>query len=157
MSTLSKLDINSKYSEKLVDDICELLSGSAKSIRSCCKHFGISYNAFKMWVNESSATHKPYALTQYARAKQEQISYLAEEILRLTYEMQDLIKGGTTYNETNVNAAVAALRVQIDSLKWILSKLAPKIYGDKLDLTSKGEVLPTSINIILDNGGNCQP
>jgi len=132
------------YSEKLVDDICEKLANSHLSIRKCCELHGISYAAFNNWINEKKEGNKdfhPYALSQYARAKEDQIKYLADEILRLTYEMQELIRVGKTYNEFNVNAAVAALRVQIDSLKWILSKLKPKTYGDKLDVTSDGEKL----------------
>ena len=66
--------------------------------------------------------------------------------------MAEAIKNNT-YDPLMVNAAVQALRVQIDSLKWVLSKIAPKKYGDKLDVTSNGKALPTSINIVLDNGG----
>ena len=92
----------------------------------------------------------------YTRAKKDQIDFLAEEINRLTYDMQDLIRRGKTYHEGNVNAAVAALRVQIDSLKWTLSKLDPKKYGDKLDVTSAGDKLqlPTTINIINESAQN---
>lgn len=32
-------------------------------------------------------------------------------------------------------------RIQVDTLKWILSKLIPKTYGDKLDVTSDGAAL----------------
>jgi len=36
-------------------------------------------------------------------------------------------------------------RLVIDTQKWYLSKVMPKKYGDKLDLTSDGKVLPTPI------------
>lgn len=131
-----------QYSEKLIDKICDRLSTSHLSIRKCCEENNVSYAAFNNWINSKKEGNKDfheYALSQYTRAKDEQIKYLAEEILRLTYEMQTLIREGKTYHEGNVNAAVAALRVQIDSLKWILSKLAPKTYGDKIDVTSDNE------------------
>ena len=32
-------------------------------------------------------------------------------------------------------------RIRIDTRKWLLSKLLPKTYGDKLDVTSGGEAL----------------
>ncbi len=36
-------------------------------------------------------------------------------------------------------------RLRVDTRKWYLSKVMPKKYGDKLDLTSGGEKLPTPI------------
>ena len=41
-------------------------------------------------------------------------------------------------------------RLKIDAKKWKLSKLAPKKYGDKIDVTTQGEKLnstPTSITV----------
>jgi hypothetical protein len=32
------------------------------------------------------------------------------------------------------------LKIQIDSLKWLLSKLAPKEYGDKVAIEHEGNV-----------------
>ncbi len=36
-------------------------------------------------------------------------------------------------------------RLRIDTRKWYLSKVMPKKYGDKLDVTSDGEKLPQPI------------
>lgn len=138
----------SKYSEQLIDKICSDMANSPKSIRTCCIENGISYDVFKLWVNEHKKEYKEYALTQYAHAKEEQIQFLSEEITRLTYEMQTLIREGKTYSEFNVNAAVAALRVQIDALKWVLSKLAPKKYGDKVEIDAKVDVAVTGMKIV---------
>ena len=37
-------------------------------------------------------------------------------------------------------AAVAKARLQVDSRKWLLSKLAPKKYGDRLDVEHGGNI-----------------
>ena len=37
--------------------------------------------------------------------------------------------------------AVQSAKLRIDTRRWLLSKLLPDTYGDKLDLTSKGEAL----------------
>ena len=43
----------------------------------------------------------------------------------------------------------AARRVQLDAIKWAASKLAPKVYGDKLDLNHGGqEGNALTINIV---------
>lgn len=43
------------------------------------------------------------------------------------------------------NVAVQRDRLRLDARKWFTSKIAPKIYGDKLDLTSGGDSLSTLI------------
>lgn len=135
------------YSPELIDKICTLMATSYKSIRTCCQENGTSYEAFRLWTTEGKSEFKEYALASYTRAKDDQIQHLSDEILRLSYEMQQLIRDGKTYNEFNVSAAVQALRVQIDSLKWILSKLAPKKFGDRLDITSNEQTIKQAIII----------
>lgn len=137
-----------KYSKELVDTICDAMASSHKSIRTCCSENGITYNVFKNWVNEAHVDYKEYAFTQYTRAKEDQLQFMSEEITNLTYDMQKLIREGRTYTGENVNAAVAALRVQIDSLKWLLSKLAPKKYGDKIEHTGNVDVQITGMKIV---------
>lgn len=40
-------------------------------------------------------------------------------------------------------------RLKVDTRKWYLSKIMPKLYGDKLDVTSGGsKIEPPNINII---------
>lgn len=39
-------------------------------------------------------------------------------------------------------------RVRIDTMRWLLSKLIPKTYGDKLDVTSGGEALAAPSHLI---------
>lgn len=43
----------------------------------------------------------------------------------------------------NKKGEVQRDRLRIDTRKWYLSKVMPKKYGDKLDLTSDGKRLPT--------------
>lgn len=75
----------------------------------------------------------PEFLEQYARAKEESADSLADDIqdiadktLRSVYDPQ-------------------AARVAIDAYKWTASKLKPKKYGDKLDMTTNGKDLPMPI------------
>lgn len=54
---------------------------------------------------------------QYARAKEIQLEQMADEILTIADSAD-----ADTYN---------AARLQVDSRKWLLSKLVPKKYGEK--------------------------
>lgn len=70
---------------------------------------------------------------QYTRAKEDSADSLADDIQDLA---DDVLKG--KYDPQ-------AARVAGDLKKWSASKLKPKKYGDKLDLTSDGEKLPTPL------------
>ena len=74
--------------------------------------------------------------TSIARAREEQAEHLAEEIVNIADTCTDPHKA----------------RLQIDARKWYASKLAPKKYGEKLDLNAShtGE-----IHIVI--GGNVDP
>jgi len=90
------------------------------------------------WLRENEGFSE-----QYARAKQEASDYMAEEIQDISdAALEDAYAGG---ENKAVNAIVNAHRMRIDTRKWLMSKMKPKKYGDKLDLTTDGERLPTPI------------
>jgi len=70
---------------------------------------------------------------QYARAKRTQLEAMAEDIVDIGRD--DTIDP-------------ADKRIRIDSMKWLLSKLIPRTYGDKLDVTSDGAALATPPHLI---------
>lgn len=72
---------------------------------------------------------------RYARAKQIYADSLFEEILDISDHSEE---DHTPFTGSNV---IQRDRLKIDARKWILSKLEPKKYGDKLDVdhTTKGE------------------
>lgn len=105
------------------------------NLRRACRENGIAVTTFITRVEKS-----PELAEQYARAKEEGIERFADEIAEIAdNESQDIFNP----------AKVARDRLRIDSRKWLLSKLIPKKYGDKLDVTSGGEKVPTPIIQIL--------
>ncbi len=65
--------------------------------------------------------------TRYAHARSLYHDLLAKEIMDISDE--DIPKDA--YGKTD-NALVQQARLRVDSRKWLLSKLAPKKYGDRL-------------------------
>jgi hypothetical protein len=100
---------------------------------------------FLKWVET-----EPEVSKHYARAREIGYLKLADEIIALsdkTYEwvtIQELDPDGKpVFDEAGEpllktvlmplnNDVIAHKRVQIDTRKWMLSKMLPKIYGDKL-------------------------
>lgn len=125
-----KIDANkpTEYTQELGDVICAgIIDG--KSLRSVLKEDGMPHSTyFFRWVREN----KEFA-GQYARAMEERTEAMAEDIL----ELSDNVEADSN--------KIQKVRLQTENRKWLMSKMKPKKYGDKLDLTSDGKVLPTPI------------
>ena len=70
----------------------------------------------------------------YEKAVQDRADKLADEILQLSDEqMPDGLEGAMA------SAWVQQKRMQVDARKWIASKLKPRTYGDRIDMTVRDE------------------
>ena len=115
------------YSEELAKLICERLA-NGESLIAICKDETLPHRStVHDWLNPKHSTYQSAFADKYARAREDQADYKADEI-------EDIANRVLT-GEINPNAA----RVAIDAKKWTASKLRPKRYGDKLDVTSDNE------------------
>lgn len=127
-----------KYSDELFTSICDRIATSKDSLKTICKEAGVSYTAFKNWLNndeEAGEENNKGLVAQYARAKRNQADYFAELIVDVAFEDEDDEKPFVGANHIQRD------RLKIDALKWAASKSAPKKYGEKVDVTSDGEKL----------------
>jgi hypothetical protein len=116
----------SKYENKA--DICALvLSGMRGGLSAfkACEAAGVSQSTFNLWLNEDAEL-----AAEYARAREDLIERIANEVIELSDADVGLQPDGK-----KDWAAVQKHKLQVDTRKWLLSKLAPKKYGDKLELT----------------------
>lgn len=90
----------------------------------------------------------------YARAREMAMDLMVEEILAIADdETEDwfMTKKGAVVDET----AIGRSRLKIDARKWVMAKMLPKKYGDKVEVEHSGEVATTHrINVfnLPDNG-----
>lgn len=75
---------------------------------------------------------------QYARAKEEQADFLAEEMLEIADDKSDDLLD-TEEGQSANPVAVQRARLRVDARKWAAAKLKPKKYGDKVDFTTDGK------------------
>ncbi len=135
----NKVGRPSEYRQEIADKICEELA-LGKSLRTVCSSEETPSIAtvFK-WMRDY-----PEFLNQYARAKEESTDALAEEIQDISDDaLNDALAGG---ENKAVNAIVNAHRMRIDTRKWLMSKMKPKKYGDKMDVTTDGKPLVVSFD-----------
>lgn len=126
------------YTPELAEMILVKLA-EGKSLRSICKGPGVpSAPSVRDWVNAD-----PVFAEQYVRARAEGLEQWAEEIVDISddatgdYALDDAGKPipGAVNSEH-----IQRSKLRVDSRKWLLSKLVPKIYGDKQVIEHQGEI-----------------
>ena len=98
---------------------------SGLSAFKACQAAGVPQSTFNRWMDDDAKLAE-----EYARAREDLIEHIASETLAIA----DQPVGSTESGATD-SGAVQKQRLQVDTRKWLLSKLAPKKYGDKLELT----------------------
>lgn len=91
------------------------------------------------WLNEM-----PELRDQYARSKADGCAALAEELFDIADEVPPMKDDGSI-DGGYINYA----KHRTDVRKWYLSKIAPKIYGDKVTqdhVSSDGSMSPKSVD-----------
>ncbi len=133
---LKKLEVGRPtiFTPQLAQKICYQLS-LGKSLRMVCKEdpdLPVSSTIFK-WLGENKEFSEQYALAKEASAEamNEELMDLGDQAIELSQEVDPKASG----------AVVQAVRLKADNLKWYMSKMKPKKYGEKVDLTSGGEVI----------------
>lgn len=86
---------------------------------------------------------------QYARAREAMADVLFDEILHIADTPQEGVKTKVTADktETLTGDMIEHRRLQVDARKWMLGKMQPKKYGDKLALTN-GDGGPLTVNVV---------
>lgn len=122
----------SDFTPETASVICERLA-SGESLRAICAD---SAMPGKTTVFRWLSVNEPFR-DQYARARVLQLEHMAEEILEISDD-----GSRDTYEDENGNIrtdhdVVARSRLRVDTRKWLMSKLAPKKYGDKLEVSGE--------------------
>lgn len=127
----------STYTQELADRICEGIAlGSSLRTVLTGDDMPVMSTVFK-WIRE----HEEFS-NQYARACEERTEAMSEDLLDIaddgSNDWMEVHKGDTEAWVTN-GEALQRSRLRVDTRKWLMSKMKPKKYGDKIDVTSGGE------------------
>lgn len=122
--TLPKSDERAKVSQIVLDGMRNGLSAF-----KACQVAGVPQSTFSRWCDDDATLAE-----SYARARDDLVELMAEQVLQLSD--QEVPETGDGKKDW---AAVQKHKLQVDSRKWLLSKLAPRKYGDKLELSGDNE------------------
>lgn len=133
----------SGYTQEIADKICERIAEGA-SMRTVCTPDDMPGLATVFrWLREHSIFRD-----QYARATEERTEAMSEEILDIADDGSNdfmVIQKGTQSYQIENKEVTNRSRLRVDTRKWLMSKMKPKKYGEKLDMTTNGKDLPTPI------------
>jgi len=116
-------DERSKVTQMVLDGMRNGLSAF-----KACQVAGVPQSTFSRWCDDDATLAE-----SYARAREDLIERMATEIMEISDQDVGITDGKKDW------AAVQKHKLQVDSRKWLLSKLAPKKYGDKLELSGDNE------------------
>ena len=130
----------SGFKQDIANEICRRMA-EGESLRQICRDEAMPNKAMVMrWLKNGKF---PKFVEQYARAREQLLEYWADEIIDIAddasndYMERTSRDGGTeiAYNAEHVQRS----KLRIDARKWLLSKLVPKKYGDRIETTVKGD------------------
>lgn len=122
------------YTPQVAAEICKRLA-EGESLRSICRD---PVMPARTTVHEWVINDRDGFAAQYTHAREVGLDEMAEELLEIAADgsndwmhRNDPQNPGYDFNGENV----ARSRLRVDTAKWYVSKLAPKRYGDKLELS----------------------
>ncbi len=106
----------SSFTPEVAVAICEMIEGGS-TIREITAQKGMpAWETIRRWLREHEAFQ-----ARYAHAREVSAAALEERLFA---------EAATAVDSDSASAA----RVRIDAIKWVMSKRAPKVYGDKVQL-----------------------
>ena len=120
------------YSKELIERICEQVS-NGKSLRAVCRAKDTpSMSTVMVWLGENDEFSE-----QYRKATEQREDFHFEEMMEIADKVLP------------ESAEVAKAKLQIDTRKWVLSRMNPKKYGDKQQMEHSGDVAVNMISELM--------
>lgn len=134
------------YSAELVATMCDRIT-SGESVRSITRDESMPAMAtFFRWLHE-----KPEFKEQYAIAKELGAEALFADILSIADDgsndyMEKISQEGEAQGYQTNGEAIQRSRLRVDTRKWYLSKVLPKVYGEKQQIDHKHKIVDDGSN-----------
>jgi hypothetical protein len=122
------------YTAEIAKEIIRRLP--TESMRSICRDEGMPHEAtVRGWVIDD----REGFYTQYMRAHQVKALGYAEEITEIADDGTGDVVVDEEGNERVNHDHIQRSRLRVDTRKWVLARVLPKIFGDKLELSGDKE------------------
>jgi predicted HTH domain antitoxin len=151
--SITTINHKSKEAEEVRQNKCKEIINEIQTngigLNKAAKMYGLNPNSFFNTIDK-----EPLLLKQYTRALELKADLIAERMIRNSHNRANDFYTDSEGNLRPNPVAVQRDRLILDTDKWLLSKLAPKKYGDRLTLDGEvktGQPLTIeNINMILN-------
>ena len=141
----------SLYTQELADAICDRLEAGDSLRKACETAGGPDPSTVLRWTQDAVCIG---FAQQYTRAREAGYQKLGDELIEIADTPQIGIETKLRPDgsrETTEGDMLGHRKLQIDTRKWMLSKMLPKLYGDKIVTTHQvGETITKIIREIVD-------
>jgi len=120
------------FSAELAAAICERLASGESLVSVTNDPEMPSETTVIRWLSDDRYSE---FRAMYVRARAQQAEHWADELI----DLADSARGQP--GRPADQAEVQALRLAVDTRKWVLSKLLPRRYGDRIDLQQDGQLV----------------
>jgi len=128
--------------EKLFIEIINDISENGNSLYSALKN-RMSSQTFYAYIDQNDERSK-----RYTRATELRAERMAEDMLNISDSVEDdfiILPDGRGVVNNNV---IQRDRLRVDTRKWLLAKMNPKKFGDKIDMSSSdGTMTPKVVDL----------
>lgn len=108
--------------EEIMPQVLDLMA-QGQNVSEICRDNGWPESTIRLWA------HSPRWKPEYAAARETLGEIQGEWVVTAA-------RAATTERDST---AIQGLRVYVDALKWSAARIARPVYGDNVDVTSKGE------------------
>lgn len=138
-----------KYNKKLANKICQRICNGESLKRICEDDDMPTRRLVHYWLLEED---KKDFLHNYETAVNIRAENMFDELTEIADDgsndyMERENQNGEVYEVTNTEN-IQRSRLRTDVRKWYLSKIMPKKFGDKLDMTSNGEAIKSNVIVV---------
>jgi hypothetical protein len=138
-----------KYNKKLADKICQRIC-NGESLKRICESKDIpSRNQVHMWLLQEDKKDFYY---NYERSINVRAENMFDELTEIaddgSNDYMERVNQDGTPSEVLRPEHIQRSRLRTDVRKWYLSKIMPKKFGDKLDMTSGGEAIKSNVIVV---------
>lgn len=125
----------SGYSQEIADVICQRIA-DGESLRAICRdeNMPAMSSVFRWLADDANSGFRE----QYAHAREVQAESMAEEILEIADDGTSDTYKDDNGNERTDQEVIGRSRLRVDARKWLLSKMLPKKYGDRIQQEVSG-------------------
>jgi len=144
---------------ELIKQIFDRVS-TGESLVSICKEAGMPARQTVFdWINTDPEVQLAYSTALAAKAEMyaEELITLADGVgAPLMVDGIPLMRNGQPVMVVT-SESVAHAKLMVNTRQWVISKLLPKKYGDKIDVTSNGDKVDPLMAVIMAVQGSSLP